>query len=70
MELDQRKKTKTYGLCWSSIETNQFGIDEFCQWAEKVGIEPMIAVNLGTGSIKDAGDLVEYCNHPGGNLLE
>ena len=28
--------------------------------------EPMIAVNLGTGSIKDAGDLVEYCNHPGG----
>ena len=26
----------------------------------------MIAVNLGTGSIKDAGDLVEYCNHPGG----
>ena len=51
---------------WATIETNEFGIDEFCQWAEKVGIEPMIAVNLGTGSIKDAGDLVEYCNHPGG----
>ena len=51
---------------WSSIETNQFGIDDFCQWAEKVGVEPMIAVNLGTGGIKDAGDLVEYCNFTGG----
>lgn len=51
---------------WSSIETNEFGIDEFCKWAKKVGVEPMIAVNLGTGNIKDAGDLVEYCNHPGG----
>lgn len=51
---------------WSSIETNQFGIDEFCRWAKKAGIEPMIAVNLGTGSIIDAGHLVEYCNHPCG----
>ena len=61
---DQRPKRMDYA--WSSIETNQFGIDDFCQWAEKVGVEPMIAVNLGTGSIKDAGDLVEYCNFPGG----
>ena len=62
----KEKRPKRMDYAWSSIETNQFGIDEFCQWAEKVGIEPMIAVNLGTGSIKDAGDLVEYCNHPGG----
>lgn len=61
---EQRPKRLDYA--WSSIETNQFGIDEFCQWAEKVGVEPMIAVNLGTGNIKDAGDLVEYCNFPGG----
>ena len=62
----KEKRPKRMDYAWSSIETNQFGIDEFCQWAEKVGIEPMIAVNLGTGSIKDAGDLVEYCNHPDG----
>ena len=61
---EQRPRRMDYA--WATIETNDFGIDEFCQWAEKVGIEPMIAVNLGTGSIKDAGDLVEYCNHPGG----
>lgn len=59
-------RPKRMDYAWASIETNEFGIDEFCRWAKKVGIEPMIAVNLGTGSIKDAGDLVEYCNHPGG----
>lgn len=62
----KEKRPKRLDYAWSSIETNQFGIDEFCQWAEKAGIEPMIAVNLGTGNIKDAGDLVEYCNFPGG----
>lgn len=61
---DNRPKRLDYA--WSSVETNQVGIDEFCQWAKKAGVEPMIAVNLGTGAIKDAGELVEYCNHPGG----
>ena len=54
----EEKRPRRMDYAWATIETNEFGIDEFCQWAEKVGIEPMIAVNLGTGSIKDAGDLV------------
>lgn len=62
----KEKRPRRMDYAWSSIETNEFGIDEFCRWAKKAGVEPMIAVNLGTGSIKDAGDLVEYCNHPGG----
>ncbi len=62
----KENRPRRMDYAWSSIETNEFGIDEFCRWAEEAGIEPMIAVNLGTGSIKDAGDLVEYCNHPGG----
>ena len=62
----KENRPKRMEYAWTSIETNEFGIDEFCSWAKKVGVEPMIAVNLGTGSIKDAGDLVEYCNHPGG----
>lgn len=61
---EARKKTMEFA--WSSVETNQFGIDDFCQWAQKVGVEPMIAVNLGTGSIRSAAELVEYCNHPSG----
>ena len=53
-------------LAWSSIETNQVGVGEFCRWAEKAGVEPMMAVNLGTRGIAEARDLIEYCNFPGG----
>ncbi len=54
---------------WRSTETNQVGIDEFADWAKKSNIEPMVAVNLGTGTVQDAGHFVEYCNHPGGTDL-
>lgn len=51
---------------WSAIETNQVGIDEFQEWARRVGTEVMMAVNLGTRGVEDARNLVEYCNFPGG----
>jgi alpha-N-arabinofuranosidase len=53
-------------LAWRSIETNQFGTDEFARWAAGVGAEPLLAINLGTRGIDAARNLVEYCNHPGG----
>ena len=53
-------------FAWRSIETHQFGIDEFLQWCDAVGTRPMLAVNLGTGTAADAAALVEYCNLPGG----
>jgi alpha-N-arabinofuranosidase len=51
---------------WKTIETNQVGLDEFMVWAGKTGVEPMMAVNLGTRGIQEAVDILEYCNHPGG----
>ena len=56
-------------LAWQSIETNQFGLHEFIDWAHKAGVEPMVAVNLGTRGVQEAADLVEYANHPGGTAL-
>ena len=53
-------------LAWRSVESNRVGTDEFLPWARRCGIEPMLAVNLGTGTISDAAALVEYCNLPGG----
>ena len=46
----------------NSIESNQFGTNEFITWCRAVGSEPMLAVNLGTGTPERAADLVEYCN--------
>ncbi len=56
-------------LAWFSTETNAFGTDEFMKWCKKANITPMMAVNMGTGSIKDAAELVEYCNHAGGTTI-
>ncbi|MBR4748535.1 MAG: alpha-N-arabinofuranosidase [Abditibacteriota bacterium] len=53
-------------LAWRSIETNQFGVDEFMAWCKKTGVKPMMGVNLGTAGAKEAIELMEYCNHPGG----
>lgn len=61
---DQRPTRRD--LAWRSIETNQFGTDEFMVFCEKIKTEPMLAVNMGTGSIQDAANLVEYCNAPTG----
>ncbi|MGH9406150.1 MAG: alpha-N-arabinofuranosidase [Terriglobia bacterium] len=47
---------------WDTIETNQFGTDDYMEWCVKAQATPLMAVNLGAGSAKQAGDLVEYCN--------
>ncbi|NLO47024.1 MAG: alpha-N-arabinofuranosidase [Clostridiales bacterium] len=59
---DKFKRPRREELAWSSIETNQVGIDEFQEWASRAGSEVMLAVNLGTGTVEDAKNLVEYCN--------
>ena len=49
-------------LAWGTIETNQVGVDEFLPLLQELSIEPRMAVNLGTGTPKEAGELIEYCN--------
>lgn len=49
-------------LAWNTIETNRIGTDEFLQYAERMGLQPYIPVNLGTGTLDDARHWVEYCN--------
>jgi alpha-L-arabinofuranosidase len=49
-------------LAWNTLETNQFGTNEFIDYTKKINTEPYIAVNLGTGTIEEARRWVEYCN--------
>jgi alpha-L-arabinofuranosidase len=53
-------------LAWRTVEPNLVGTDEFLQWAEREGFEPMMAVNLGTRGVEAAAALVEYCNGEAG----
>jgi len=47
---------------WNSLETNQFGTNEFIDWCRLVGTEPLLGFNLGTGTPEMAVAYVEYCN--------
>jgi len=49
-------------LAWYTLETNQFGTNEFLKYAKSIGTEPYITVNMGTGTIEEARRWVEYCN--------
>ncbi len=59
---DKANRPQKLELAWQSIETNEVGIDEFQKWAENVGTDIMMAVNLGTRGPEEARQLVEYCN--------
>src|SRR4028119_1846360 len=64
----KHKRPRRLDLAWRTLETNEIGTDEFCEWARRAGTEVNMAVNLGTGGIDEARSLREYCNHPGGSL--
>lgn len=55
-------------LAWQSIESNQFGTDEFMKLCGKLGWDPMITVNLGTGTPEEARNWIEYCNSDVGTV--
>jgi len=62
-------RPKRLDLAWHSTETNTVGLDEFMRWCAKAGVEPVLAVNLGTRGVAEALDLLEYCNVDGGTAL-
>ena len=47
---------------WNTLDTNQFGTNEFMDWCKRVNTEPLSGFNLGTGTPEMAAALVEYCN--------
>lgn len=61
---DQRKVN--LDLAWHAIITNEVGHDEYLKWTERIGTEPLYTINLGTGNLNDARDIVEYTNFKGG----
>jgi alpha-L-arabinofuranosidase len=49
-----------------SIEPNQFGTDEFMHMSKVMDWQPMMTVNMGTGTPEEARNWLEYCNSPAG----
>jgi alpha-N-arabinofuranosidase len=56
------KRPTVLERAWNSLETNQFGTNEFIDWCRLVNTEPLLGFNLGTGTPETAVAYVEYCN--------
>lgn len=65
----RRDRPRRLDLAWKSIETNEFGTDEFMLWCRQARVEPMLALNLGLGTIRSALELLEYTNYTSGTEL-
>lgn len=60
---DKKTRPKRMNIAWQSLETNQFGLDEFFQWIQQAKVDnPILTVNLGTRGIDDALHELEYVN--------
>jgi alpha-L-arabinofuranosidase len=56
------KRPTVLERAWNSLETNQFGTNEFVDWCRLAGTEPLLGMNFGTGTVEMAVAYVEYCN--------
>lgn len=51
-----------FDKAWRVEEPNSFGTDEYIRLCRKIGCEPYICANAGTGTAEEMSDWVEYCN--------
>jgi alpha-L-arabinofuranosidase len=58
----QKDRPRVLDKAWNSVESNQFGTNEFMAWCKAAGTLPLMGLNLGTGTPEEAAALVEYCN--------
>jgi alpha-N-arabinofuranosidase len=52
-------------MAWGTIEDNRFGTHEYLDYVARIGAEPYICANLGTGTWDEAQQWVEYVNFAG-----
>jgi alpha-N-arabinofuranosidase len=58
----QDKRPTLLDRAWGGMEYNDFGTDEFMSLCRLVGAQPMICMNLGSGTKEEARKWVEYVN--------
>ena len=58
----KQDRPRVLDKAWNSLNSNQFGTDEFMTWCRAARTLPLMGLNLGTGTPEQAAALVEYCN--------
>jgi len=64
------KRKPVLNIYWGNVmEDNSFGTHEFLDLCEMLDAEPYLAVNVGSGTVKDAHDWIEYVTSHGDNPM-
>jgi len=56
------ERNPTFDKAWRVEESNRFGTDEFIEFCRRVGAQPYLCTNAGSGTAEEMSDWVEYCN--------
>jgi alpha-L-arabinofuranosidase len=55
------KRAVTLNSIWGgALEPNTFGTDEFMDFVDQIGAQAYVSVNMGSGSVQEASDWLEY----------
>ncbi len=55
---------------WGGVtEDNSFGTHDFLNMCEVLGAEPYLSGNVGSGTVQEFADWMQYVNHPGGSPM-
>src|SRR5690606_16687552 len=66
----KEQRPSMINVWWGGVtEDNSFGTHEFLDLCEQIGAEPYLAGNVGSGTVQDLIDWVNYVNHPGGSPM-
>jgi len=61
----REKRPSMYNSHWGGVvENNAFGTHEFLDFCELVGAEPYVCLNVGSGTVQEAMEWVEYMTSP------
>lgn len=58
-------RKRVFEYAWKTEESNQFGTADFIELCRAINAEPLLCVNMGTGTVEEAMHWVEYCNGTG-----
>ncbi len=62
----QENRAKMINTHWGGVvEDNSFGTNEFLNMCEEIGTEPYVCGNVGSGSVEELSDWVEYMTFEG-----
>ncbi len=64
----KNKRPHTENVSWGNIRgDNSFGTHEFLDMCEMMNAQPYLAVNMGSGTVQEASEWVQYVNHKNGS---